>query len=218
MARFYKRSLIGCLGMALLLASSACSVGPDRRTIRSIRATEGLDGGRLEARPNLVAYRTEASTHAEILATDLTIDQLDPAVGFEGIRGQITRIRMFTRPVAGKTPLSNAAGNSIVQHVVINDGALAVYGGAGLLRPRGRPGEPVLDAVLRNGTVRLTRSTPGLVDPIGTARLDLAMSAALNAPLSRLIAARLDQIIETTQPRLETDDARAEADAREDAP
>ena len=211
MAGFCKRRAIGCVALALAITAGGCGVGPDRVVIRSIRAMEGTDGGRLEARPELVAYRTEAETHAEILATDLTIDQLDPAEGFEGIRGQITRIRMFTRPIAGKTPLSNAAGNAIVQHVVINDGALAVYGGAGLLRPKGRPGDTVLSAVLSNGTVRLTRATEGLVDPVGTARLDIAMTATLNAPLSRLIAARLDQIIETTQPPLASEDERAEA-------
>lgn len=186
-----------------MLASAtlaACGVGPDRVQIESIRMADGQGGGRLALKPNMVAYRNEGVTNAEFLATDLSIEQLDPAEGFEGIRGQITRVRMFTRPIAGKTPLSNAAGNAVVQHVVINDGALAVYGGAGLLRPGGLPGDTVLSAVLRDGTVRLTRASEGLVDPIGTARLDLALTATLDAPRARLIAARLDQIIEATRP------------------
>ena len=188
--------VLACLGGCLV----ACGIGPNRVAIESIRADGELGGGRLEARPGMVAYRTESPTHAEVLATDLSIEQLDPAEGFEGVRGQITRVRMFTRPIAGKTPLSNAAGNAVVQHAVINDGVLAVYGGAGLLRPSGRPGDDPLAAMLRDGTVRLTRASGGLGDPIGTARVDLSLTAELDAPLARLIAARLDQILEMTQP------------------
>lgn len=194
------RTLRLFLLLLALIAATACGVGPDRVQIQSIRLPDGQVGGRLESRPSMVAYRTESVTHAEFFATDLSIENLDPAEGFEGIRGQITRVRMFTRPIAGKTPLSDAAGNAVVQHVVINDGTLAVYGGAGLLRPGGVPGKTVLSGVLHNGTVRLTRASEGLVDPVGTARLDLAITATLDAPRARLIAARLDQIIEATQP------------------
>jgi hypothetical protein len=175
--------------------ASACGVGPDRITIESIRAAEDAPRASLTHRPTLLAYRTEGSTHAEILATDLPIDALDPATGFAGLTGQITRVRMFTVPVAGRTPLSSAAGNTIIQHAVINDGLLAVYSGSGLFRPRKRPGADPLAGVLTGGTMRLTRGSAGLVDPIGTARVELSMTAPLDAPLAALIAARLDQII-----------------------
>lgn|GEM_PF-7042662 len=190
---------LALLGMCLLLA--ACGVGPDRVSIESIRPTGNKQGlGRLTHRPTIVAYRTEERTHAEILATDLPIEALDPALGFEGVSGQITRVRLFAIPIAGRSSLSSAAANTVIQHVVINDGLLAVYGGSGLLRPRARPGADPLAGTLSGGTLRLTRASEGLVDPIGTARVNLALTAPLNAPLATLIAARLDQIIEQTAP------------------
>lgn len=176
----------------------ACGVGPDRVRIESIR-NEG-EAATLVHRPTIVAYRSSGDTDAEILATDLAIDDLDPARGFEGVRGQITRVRMFAVPVAGKTSLSSAAGNTVIQHLIINDGALAVYGGSGLLRPNARPGASALGGVLTGGTLRLTRSTPGIVDPLGTASIDLGLTATLDAPLASIIAARLDQAIEATRP------------------
>lgn len=190
--------VIGLAGFALGLAG--CGVGPDRVTVQSIRMVEGGAGGRLSLRPTMVAYRTQGDTHAELLATDLPIESLDPAVGFEGLTGQIVRVKMFTVPIAGKTPVSNSAANTIIQHAVINDGVLAVYGGSGLLRPRGRPGDDPLAAVLREGTLRLTRASTALLDPVGTANIDVTLTAPLDAPLAGIIAARLDQIIEMTRP------------------
>lgn len=184
--------LLGCCLLA------ACGVGPDRVRIQSVSRDRA--GTSLVHRPTIVAYRTEGDVHAEILATDLAIEDLDPARGFEGVRGQITRVRMFAVPIAGRTPVSSSAGNTVIQHVVINDGVLAVYGGSGLLRPDARPGAGTLAGTLRNGTLRLTRSSRGVVDPIGTADVDLALTATLDAALAALIAARLDQAIEMTRP------------------
>lgn len=197
-----------CVVFLLVAAAtlSGCGVGPDRIEVQSIRAPQAQGpevappGGRLSLRPTMVAYRAQGEVQAEILATDLTIGELDPALGFAGLSGQIVRVRMFTVPIAGKTPVSNAAGNTVIQHAVINNGVLAVYSGSGLLRPRGRPGDDTLAAVLRGGTLRLTRSSTPLIDPIGTARVDVTLTAPLDAPLAAIIAARLDQIIEQTRP------------------
>ncbi|UYV11881.1 MAG: hypothetical protein NCW75_11300 [Phycisphaera sp.] len=186
------------LGACLLLA--ACGVGPDRVSIESIRPTGDQTGGRLSHRPTIVAYRSEGRSHAEILATDLPIEALDPALGFDGLSGQITRVRLFAVPIAGKSSLSSAAANTVIQHAVINDGVLVVYSGSGLLRPSDRPGADTLAGTLDRGTVRMTRASGGVLDPIGTARVDLALTAPLDAPLAALIAARLDQIIEKTAP------------------
>lgn len=179
---------------------SACGVGPDRVEIESIRVAGGGPGGSLTHRPTIIAYRSEGSTQAEILATDLPIEALDPAFGFEGVSGQITRVRLFTVPVAGRTPLSSAAGNTVIQHAVINDGLVAVYSGSGLFRPRQNPGADPMSGVLTGGTMRLTRGSGGLVDPIGTAHIELRLTAPLDAPLAALIATRLDQIIELAPP------------------
>lgn len=195
---------LAILALALLLAG--CGIGPDRVQIESIGpgpgqgSGTGRAGGRLEHRPRLVAYRSESPTRAEILATDLPIEALDPARGFAGLSGQITRVRMFNVPIPGRTPVSSTAGNTVVQHVVIHDGLLAVYSGSGLLRPRQRPGADPMAVVLSAGTLRLTRQSGPLEDPIGTARLDLWLTAPLNAPLATLIATRLEQVIERTQP------------------
>jgi hypothetical protein len=188
---------VAVLGACVLLA--ACGVGPDRVAIQSIRTSSQDAGGSLVHRPTIVAYRSDDRMHAEILATDLPIESLDTAVGFEGLTGQITRIRLFAVPIAGKTSLSSQAGNTIIQHAVINDGLLAVYSGSGLFRPGDRPGADPLAGTLRGGTMRLTRASAGLVDPIGTASIGLSLTADLNAPLAALVAARLDQIIERTE-------------------
>ena len=175
---------------------TACGVGPDVVSVQSVRLPDGGVGGRLGMQPSMVAYRTDGDVQAEFLATDLPIEALDPSVSFDGLSGQILRVRMFTVPVAGKTPLSNAAANTVIQHAVINDGVLAVYGGSGLLRPRGRPGDDTLACVLRGGTLRLTRASGALEDPVGTARVDITLTGRLDAPLAGIIAARLDQVIE----------------------
>lgn len=212
-----KARRVALLGTCLLLA--ACGVGPDRVSIESIRPSGDQTGGRLTHSPTIVAYRSEGRSHAEILATDLTIETLDPALGFDGISGQITRVRMFAVPIAGKSSLSSAAANTVIQHAVINDGVLVVYSGSGLFRPGARPGADTLAGTLGRGTVRLTRASDGVLDPIGTARVDLALTAPFNAPLAALIATRLDQIIEQTAPvRSEEDQTGAVGSEKNDDP
>lgn len=187
---------IALLVCSILLAG--CGVGPDLVRIQSIGPSPQGVGGTLEHRPVLLAYRTDTPMQAEILATDLPIEALDPARGFEGLSGQITRVRMFNVPIPGRTPVSSSAGNTVVQHVVIHDGLLVVYSGSGLLRPRQRPGADPMAVVLDAGTLRLTRQSGPLADPIGTARLDLRLTVPLDAALAALIAARLEQVLERT--------------------
>ncbi|MEO1009040.1 MAG: hypothetical protein AAFX79_10755 [Planctomycetota bacterium] len=201
-ANTYRRPLGGCLlVLAACLALTGCSIGPDRIRL----ATDGPsrdDSQRqtLEYAPALLAYRHGDESSAELFATDFGIAQLDPATPLDEITGQITRVRMFTRPIRGRTPQSSRAANAVVQHVVVNRGSIAVYGGAGLFRPRGRPGRDPLPGTLDAGTVRLTRASDAVQDRLGTARIDLAMTAPLDEGLARLMAARLEQILETTTP------------------
>lgn len=193
-----KQLLSGFLLLTLGLLLIGCGIGPDRVRIESIGPSPRGEGGVLEHSPTLLAYRMESPTQAEIFATDLPIESLDPAHGFEGLSGQITRVRMFSVPMPGRTPVSSSAGNTVVQHVVIHDGVLAVYSGSGLLRPRQKPGADPMAVVLNAGTLRLTRQRGPLIDPIGTARLDLRLTVPHNAPLAALIAARLEQVLEHT--------------------
>jgi len=197
-------------------AMAACGVGPDRVAVTALVADAQQRPG-LACAPTLLAYRSDDAGQAELLATDLEAADLDPATPLEAITGQITRVRMFAVPIRGRTPQSSAAANAVVQHAVLNEGVLAVYAGAGLLRPEQRPGGPTLAAAMAAGSLRLTRASEGFIDPIGPARVDLALTADRNAALARLIAGRLDDVLAATHPVDQGEDRDAHSESTTEA-
>jgi len=74
---------------------------------------------------------------------------------------QVVHVRMFWKPMAGKTPFDPSATNCSVRYILFDGEEVGFYGGGGLLQPRDRAGEARFSATLRNATLRLLDATEG---------------------------------------------------------
>ncbi len=79
-------------------------------------------------------------------------------------------IRMFWRPVGGKTSLEPSALNCTYRYIVTTPSAEGMYEGAGLLRVYDKIGKR-MDARLVDGDLRLSEATENFVDSLGRCRI-----------------------------------------------
>jgi hypothetical protein len=68
---------------------------------------------------------------------------------------QVVHVRMLWRPKAAHTPMDRRATNATVSYVLFNGDQAGVYGGGGLLFPRGKAGRATFRGRLENATLRL---------------------------------------------------------------
>lgn len=109
--------------------------------------------------------------------------------------GQVMHIELLWRPKAGSTPMDSSATNASIRHVIMVDGELGVYGGAGFALPRGRPGQDRMRISLRDATIRLLESTDGFADPLTPARMTGNFTAIHDPQLVRKLHRAISQVV-----------------------
>lgn len=114
---------------------------------------------------------------------------------------QVVHIRMFWKPMAGRTPFDPSATNSSVRYIVFREGQVGFYGGGGLMQPRDTPGEKRFEGTLRNATLRLLDATEGFdAEPIG---INALSEGQFDAELDRVRTLRLlRQVSQVLEDRL----------------
>jgi len=154
-------------------------------------------------------YRRIDSGSADLYFSDLPESRLaDADDDLAGASGSILQIHLFLEPSAGNTPIDDTACNAIVRHVVLAQGAattgaaaevVGVYGGGGFFYPSGSVGDEVFGGSIRDGTHRLTASTPGFKDLLGPASLEGKLVAARDDDLALAIQSQLERLIRKTK-------------------
>jgi hypothetical protein len=72
-------------------------------------------------------------------------------------------------PKPGLTPLDPSATNLVVRVVIVSDGEVGLYGGAGFARVEGEPGEERVEIEVEGGTLTLLERTKGFNDLLSPA-------------------------------------------------
>lgn len=111
---------------------------------------------------------------------------------------QVAHIRMFWKPMAGRTPFDPSATNCSVRYILFREGEVGLYGGGGLLQPKDTPGAERFDGVLRNATLRLLDATEGFdAAPIGSNALAEGEFDAVNDRVRTLrLLRQVSQVLE----------------------
>lgn len=109
--------------------------------------------------------------------------------------GQILHIDLLWMPKAGATPMDPTATNSSVRHVVVADGEVGVYGGAGFALPAGKLGRARATIELRDTSVRLLDATDGFTDPLTPARITGTFTADLDPRTARRLHRAMSQFV-----------------------
>ena len=176
-------------GLALLCAIGGCVSG-GRLTIESQADPEQA---MVDGTFGWGIYRYESHGAVTMLLVDGPVESPRQAV----------TIRMLWTPRAARTPLDPSATNATIRYVRFDGDEVAVYGGAGYVRPHGRLGSKALDAAVWDADLRLTRATRGFDDSLGPIRLhgrftirrdDQELPAAL-----RRLAVRASRLFGTPQ-------------------
>ncbi len=182
------RFLACALAMAPALALPGC-VAPNRVTLESTDR-----GSELVARFPVVVYASQ-DAGAEILLTDLSLDELDPATDPGALSGSIVRISMVVRPKPGATPIDPTAANATVQYLILSRGAIGLYSGGAFVNPSEPWGSDTLGARIRGATLRLTAGNPRFEDRLGPTRMRAHFTAVPDEALVARAADKLEQIV-----------------------
>lgn len=178
--------------LAATLALPGCA-SDNRVTLQSTTSSV-----RLDARFDTAAYLETAGTGAEIILTDLTLDELDPATDPAELTGRIVRISMVLRPKAGATPIDATAANTTIQYLILSRGAVGLYSGGGFLnpgKPLGRWGSSTIAGDIRGGALRLTAASARFDDRLGPATVDARFQALADEALARRGVEKFDAIV-----------------------
>lgn len=98
--------------------------------------------------------------------------------------GVFLHAQLMWEPKAGMTPLDPTATNVVTRILVVSEGEVGLYGGAGFARVDGTRGEERVELEIEGGTLTLLEKTPGFNDLLspagfsGTFAADLAPDEA----------------------------------------
>jgi hypothetical protein len=159
----------------------------------SLRAESlGDDPVVLNARYVAVVYAQDDDDTLSFFLTEVPVEDL---LAGEIAEGQVMHIELLWRPKAGATPMDSSATNASIRHVIMIDGELGLYGGAGFAMPRGEPGKDRMRISLRDATIRLLESTDGFADPLTPARMTGNFTAIHDPQLARKLHWAISQVV-----------------------
>jgi hypothetical protein len=188
----FLRPLIAGFAIAALWQAGGC-VTDNRVTLESTDSK-----ARLDARFPMAVYSDAGATGADIVLTDLTLDELDPATDPAALSGRIVRISMVMRPKPGATPIDPTAANATVQYLILSRGAIGLYSGGAFVNP-GKPlgtwGSSTMTARIRGGTLRLTAANEQFDNRLGPARMEARFEALADDALVGRAGAKFDAIV-----------------------
>ena len=112
-------------------------------------------------------------SHDGIAGTSFMLASVDPEQLMKGdLRdGQILHIELLWPPKAGYTPMDATATNASIRYVIISNGEMGIYGGAGFAWPEGDATDRTLRVSLEDASLHLQEKTAGFHDLLGTAQV-----------------------------------------------
>ena len=175
----------------LLLSLIGCSGGGG--PVGQLRAISlGDSPVELGATYITAVYSHDPSGDTSFFLSDVPMKQL---LKGNVTQGQIMHIELLWVPKAGATPMDSSATNASIRHIIISDGEVGVYGGAGFAMPRGKPGAETLTVALRDATMRLLESTDGFADLLSPAQITGTFTAELDAKTARKVHRAVSQLV-----------------------
>lgn len=182
-------ALSGCSPRVWTLGFADVIQGPSTVRLVSSDGAASLPGDL-----SLAVYSYVDENLLDVYLTDLPIERVaNEGDDLGDLSGQMIHIRVFVRPLPGKTPVDPAACNAGVRHAVLAFGAVGLYGGGGFVDP-GEVGGAVFKATVWRAAVRLNRAGGGFVDALGPSVLSGRMSASLDERAAGAMAARFSRL------------------------
>jgi hypothetical protein len=158
--------LVGVVLLGIAVAVTGCAPGGGLGPLRSESLND--DPIVLDSDYTTLVYHHETGGDTSFVLSDVSARDL---VGGAVRNGQVMHIQLLWLPKPGATPMDSTATNASIRHVIISNGEVGVYAGAGFALPSGKPGDRTLKLSVRDASVRLLEATDGFTDPLSPARI-----------------------------------------------
>jgi hypothetical protein len=177
-------------GLVMLAALAGCQAPPTSGALRA--ESLGTNPVVLPREYVIGFYATRDATETSFLLADVPLEKL---LSGKVTRGNVVHLELLWEPQAGATPMDSSATNVSIRFVVIADGEVGVYGGAGFAIPDGKAGAVTLSLELRDASLTLLESTDGFVDLLSPARLTGTVTARLNEKRTHQMLFAVSQLV-----------------------
>jgi hypothetical protein len=181
------------LGTAAACASSGCK-GLDSGSAGNLRSQSmRSDAVTLAGDYGTAVFTNDKIAGTSIMLADVPVEQL---LRGEVENGQIMHIELLWLPKAGDTPMDAAATNASIRHIVISNGEVGIYGGAGFALPSDDPyHHDSISVTVRDASLSLQEATAGFVDLLSPAQLTGTFKATRNDRRSRELYFAASQLV-----------------------
>ncbi len=151
------------------------------------------DGAVLPGDYSLAYFSHDDIAGTSIVLSDVPIDRI---LKGEVRDGQMLHFELLWRPKPGATPMDSAATNVSVRHIVISNGHVGIYGGAGFAYPSDDPAKHhEVTFTLRDASMQLQECTVGFVDLLSPAQLTGTFTARRDDKLARQLYFGVSQLV-----------------------
>lgn len=185
--------MITACAACLAAAGTLSSCGPGKATGSLRTVSLGVNAVELPTDFSSVFYSHDPVSGT----TSFMLSDVDPQRMIEGDvkNGQILHIELLWVPLAGYTPMDSSATNASIRYVVLVDGHMGLFGGAGFAYPSADPGASTLHVSLKDASIQLLDSTEGFVDLLTPAQMTGAFTAKLDDKTTRQMNFAASQIV-----------------------
>ncbi len=200
-----KRQLIAITTTALapLLLTACSTIGLTGGSSGSSTTTDS-EGLTFSAHYPTRAYQFADKNTADVYLTDLSDDELSAfftdSQDWSQITGTIAQIHLFLNPKPGRTPIEPTAASASVRWIVITNGEIGIYDGAGFMLPGRQVAKGHISGSIRNAPLRLTRKTPGFSDPLITPEINIKFATKLDEQSAIELASRVQALAARATP------------------
>lgn len=146
----------------------------------------------VEGRYETSIYSDASGVETTFMLADAPIkDLLDGTV----THGQVLHLELLWQPRAGWTPVGGEATNASVRYIVLADGEIGIYGGAGFASIGGEVGSEQLSVSLHDASLKLLERTDGFVDLLTPAEVTGSFTADHDPTGTRQLHFGLSQMV-----------------------
>ncbi len=190
------RTLAAVLGLLPILLLGGCAgrgfldFGGPQGTVRV--SGFGEDAVRVESRLGFGIYTQRENVEHTFILSDVPLEQL---VSGEVESGQIVHLEFLWMPRPGSTPVEAAGVNTSVRYILISEGELGIYSGAGFAMVRGQLDSDQVTIDVRDASLKLTDRTEGFADLLTPARLTATKGAQRDDRLTLQMHYALSQFV-----------------------
>ena len=130
------------------------------------------------------------ANEGDIWMTDIPMEDL---LAGEFTNGQIIHLQVLWTPVAGKTPLASTSTNLSIEHIIIADGNVGVYGGGGYCGLSGNP-ERGMQLNIEDATIAIQKQSSGFDDLLTPATMNGQVRSVPDKTIARQIATAAEML------------------------